>query len=382
MTMMIYAVTDGLLPTALWVALGSVLAGALGVPLPTFALLIYAGSLLARMPDGAALGALMVAAGVVCILFGDAIWFSIGRRFGAGILSLVCRLSISRDSCVRNTADLFARRGLKVLLVSRFLPGLSMVTSPLAGASGVSIRRFAVYDAVGAVVWIAVSLYAGAVFSVQIHAAMAILRHFGLDVGGAAVALTLIYLATKWVRRRMLIHQLRMARISVSALNELIASGTAPVIIDVRSPLEQKADPFLIPGALVLQAAELERALVQFPKDHPAIVYCACPNEVSAALMAKRLHRLGLTNIRPLAGGMDAWRAAGFPVDPVLTLTAEVGRLTAEVGRLTAVSARPIFVRPVLAHPVLAHPVLAHPMLAQTPRGRRWQPGSSDRAWR
>ena len=64
----------------------------------------------------------------------------------------------------------------------------------------------------------------------------------------------------------MLIHQLRMARISVDALNELIEAGTAPIIIDVRSAPQQEEDPFLIPGALVLQQAELEHALAHIPK--------------------------------------------------------------------------------------------------------------------
>lgn len=305
------------------VALASVLLGACGVPLPTFAALIYAGSQLAEMPRGMEAGSVMVLIGLGCVLLGDMIWFMVGRRFGPNILRLVCRLSISRDTCVRNTAELFARRGLNVLLVSRFLPGLSMVTAPLAGASGVRASRFLLFDGTGATIWLAVSLAIGAALSAQIVDLLRELRRFGVDVGGVAVLITLVYLITKWVRRRLLIHQLRMARISVSALNDLIASGTAPIIIDVRSTPQQEAYPFLIPGALVLQQAELERALAHVPKGHPTIVYCACPNEVSAALMAKRLHRLGLTNIRPLTGGIDAWRAAGFPVSPVLTLEAE-----------------------------------------------------------
>jgi rhodanese-related sulfurtransferase len=106
-----------------------------------------------------------------------------------------------------------------------------------------------------------------------------------------------------------------MARISVEALIDLIGAGTAPSILDVRSELQRDADPFLIPGAVVLQKADPNGALTRLPKGHPVIVYCACPNEASAALMARQLRKLGLTNIRPLAGGIDAWRAAGLPVE-------------------------------------------------------------------
>ena len=34
--------------------------------------------------------------------------------------------------------------------------------------------------------------------------------------------------------------------------------------------------------------------------------------------MALRLRRLGVTRVRPLAGGFEAWRDGGFPVEPIL----------------------------------------------------------------
>src|SRR3954452_3073635 len=310
-------------PSVPLIGLASILIGSLGVPVPTLAMLIYSGSVFAVMPRGIEFGICMVLAGVACALSGDMIWFSIGRRYGTNILRLMCRLSISHDTCVRNTAELFARQGVKVLLFSRFLPGLSMVTSPLAGASRVSAPRFVLFDATGAAIWIGLGLGTGAVLSHQIAAVLLVLRQFGIDLGGAAVTIPVVFIGYKWARRRLLIRQLRMARISVDALNELIATGTAPSILDVRSPLQRDADPFLIPGAIVLQKADLDRTHRHFPKDHPVIVYCACPNEASAALIARQLRKLGLTNIRPLAGGIDAWRAAGLPVEPAFKLRTE-----------------------------------------------------------
>ena len=49
------------------------------------------------------------------------------------------------------------------------------------------------------------------------------------------------------------------------------------------------------------------------------IVYCACPNEVSAAKVAKKLMRAGFTRVRPLAGGIEAWVARGFDVEAAAT---------------------------------------------------------------
>jgi len=48
------------------------------------------------------------------------------------------------------------------------------------------------------------------------------------------------------------------------------------------------------------------------PRDREVVVYCACPNEVTAVRIAKRLRRLGLAKVRPLTGGIFAWKEAGF----------------------------------------------------------------------
>jgi membrane protein DedA with SNARE-associated domain/rhodanese-related sulfurtransferase len=303
-------------PSVPLIGLASIFVGSVGIPVPTLAVLIYTGSLLAVMPRRVEITIFMILSGVTCALLMDIIWFAVGRRIGSKILRLLCRLAISHDTCVRNTAELFARQGVKILLFSRFLPGLPMVTSPLAGASGVSVPRFVLFDATGIAVWIAVGLGAGAAFSHQIATVLFLLGQFGIDLGGVAVAVTLIFIGYRWGRRRLLIRQLRMARISVDALNDLIGAGTAPTVLDVRSELQREADPFLIPGAVVLKKADPNDTLSSLPRGHPVIVYCACPNEASAALMARQLQKLGFTDIRPLLGGIDAWRAAGLPVEP------------------------------------------------------------------
>jgi 3-mercaptopyruvate sulfurtransferase SseA len=41
------------------------------------------------------------------------------------------------------------------------------------------------------------------------------------------------------------------------------------------------------------------------------VVYCDCPNDATAALIAKQLHARGIAHVRPLAGGLDAWLANG-----------------------------------------------------------------------
>ena len=128
----------------------------------------------------------------------------------------------------------------------------------------------------------------------------------------AALAL---YIAFKWWERQRFYKALRLARITVDELRGLMDGGRQPVIVDVRSDVARKADRRWIPGAIPMDTDVVDARLLELPKDRDIIFYCACPNEASAAQVAKRLIELGYTRVRPLAGGLDAWVAAGHRIE-------------------------------------------------------------------
>lgn len=127
-----------------------------------------------------------------------------------------------------------------------------------------------------------------------------------------AVALA-AFLANKWWQRRRFIQSLCMTRISVAELLQLQQQGAAPTVVDVRSPLAQQEGR--IPGALTISAKDLSGFPLDTQGDQEVVVYCACPNEASAARVAKQLMQRGFSHVRPLTGGIDAWVAAGYPVE-------------------------------------------------------------------
>lgn len=140
---------------------------------------------------------------------------------------------------------------------------------------------------------------------------LASLGQWGLALVGLAFA---VYLAKKWWQRYTFLKDLRMARITVKELDSLLRSGNPPTIIDVRSGLAQQGGR--IPGAMVLSADDDLSALVTNPEtDSEVIIYCACPNEATAARLAKKLMERGYTRVRPLTGGIDAWIAAGYSLE-------------------------------------------------------------------
>ena len=300
------------------IAFASVLAGSLGVPVPSFAAIIFVGSLLATRHGSAETAAAVFAAAMAGAVLGDVVWFLAGRRYGGSVLGLICRLSLSRDSCVRRTADAFSRRGVKVLLFARFLPGLSVISAPLAGISGISLARFVAYAETGAAIWIGTGLALGLGLAEQVDAALLALKRFGLDLGGFVVVMILAYAGFCWARRWRLLRQLQVARISPNEVAALTAAGPAPVIIDARSLFEQDADPFVIPGARLFQDGHASQGAIGTPVLSTVVVYCSCPNEISAAVLAKQMRKLGFTDVRPLLGGIDAWREAGHPVSPLI----------------------------------------------------------------
>jgi len=138
----------------------------MGLPLPVEPLLLAAGALSATGKFSPLLGLGMT---VLACLIADTIWFYLGRYRGHRVLSLLCRISLEPDSCVRRTQNAFTRYGLHGLLVAKFVPGLSTVAPPLAGMSGVKAGRFLLVDGLGSVLYGSTFIYLGYLFSNQIQ---------------------------------------------------------------------------------------------------------------------------------------------------------------------------------------------------------------------
>jgi membrane protein DedA with SNARE-associated domain len=229
----------------------NVLLEQLGVPLPAVPTLIIAGAL---SRDNRISSTHVIIASVVASLIADWIWFILGRRYGYKILKTLCRISLSPDSCVRDTESKFERWGLKSLLFAKFVPGFSTVAPPLAGAGRRSTAAFLLYDAIGALVWAGSAVAAGRVFHHAIERVIARLE----DLGGWAVAIVAaviaIFVFFKWAQRQNFYKQLRMARVSVQDLKELMDRGEQPLIVDARSESARQRDPRRIPTAVSLDA--------------------------------------------------------------------------------------------------------------------------------
>jgi membrane protein DedA with SNARE-associated domain/rhodanese-related sulfurtransferase len=300
----------------LWLVFANVLAVQLGAPLPVYPTLIAVGAVSARGDFSAAH---VIGVAVAASVIADLAWYGAGARMGRRVLRLMCRISLSPDSCVRQSEDLYERWGPPSLMFAKFVPGFAAIATSMAGVVRTRVATFALFDAIGALLWSGLAVALGWTFRDAVDEVLEVLvqaGRWGLAGLGVAVAL---YVAVKWLQRLRLVRSLRMARVSVDELNDMIAGDRRPLIVDVRSQASQLEGR--IPGAIWIdsnafdaslraQAAALEERAAD-----EVVVYCACPNEASAAMVARKLMRAGFRRVRPLAGGIDAWVARGYEVE-------------------------------------------------------------------
>jgi len=294
------------------VVVASVFADQIGLPLPAMPVLILAGAIAATSTLSAV--DLFLSAVAACLIANTA-WYLAGRWYGSSVMKLLCRISINPDSCVSETQSYFERWGSGSLVVAKFIPGLSILAPPLAGATGMLWFRFALFSALGAAIWVGTGIGAGIWLRPQIDDLLPLLQRVGSTAAVLLVALLMAYVAYKWYRRRQFFAALRMARISAAQLFQLIQAGAEPLIVDVRSATAHALDPRTVPGALRITVSDATKHLEQLPRDRDIVLYCTCPNEASAAQVARLLMTHGFKRVRPLHGGLDAWIAAGYAAE-------------------------------------------------------------------
>lgn len=280
------------------------LAARAGAPLPAAPLLVVAGGLgaLGQMPLGVTIGLSLLAN-----LLGDVVWFVAGRVLGYRVLRLLCRISLSPDSCVRQSEDLFGRWGGLSLVAAKFVPGVSVIAAPMAGALRMTWTGFLAWNVVAAATWTAVYMGLGALFRFEITRALAVLADAGVKALFVIAALVVLAAALRWARRRRGASFAAHVLVTAQELADEVAKGEPVLFLDVRGRVAREAAG-TVPGSVVAELGRMEQAVRGIAKSAPIVTYCDCPNEVSAVKAAGALQALGFENVRVLVGGFDAWK--------------------------------------------------------------------------
>src|SRR5258708_22170833 len=200
----------------IWVLLGLVFAGGLGLPVPASPILVAAGVLagVGQLP----LAGVVVGSSIV-LLGADLVWFELGRWRGRQLLAFLCRISLEPDTCVQRTEGLFARRQATSLVISKFLPGLRTVAPPLAGMLAMDHWEFVLYNGAGTLLWVWTFTALGYLFSEQVARAAAPAARLGGWLAFAVGLAFAAWVAWKYLERRRVLGRLRIAGITPEALN-------------------------------------------------------------------------------------------------------------------------------------------------------------------
>jgi rhodanese-related sulfurtransferase len=138
------------------------------------------------------------------------------------------------------------------------------------------------------------------------------------------IVLAVVFLAgglgvAEWMRRRRKRLFFASHSIDVEQLQAILCAtdGARSVqVIDVRQPLDLLAYPSIIPGARRIPPKEIEGNPDLLSRDLEAVVYCTCPSDETSIRIMQKAVSLGFEKVKFLQGGLDAWKAKGYPVEP------------------------------------------------------------------
>lgn len=278
-----------------------------GLPFPSFSLVIVAAAVATNA--GHPVWPIFAIA-ILATLLADLLWFAGGRRFGAAMLRMICRVSLSPDSCVGTTRRAYTRWGAPSLIFAKYVPGLAAVATTLAGEAAIPIARFCLYDGIGAALWAGGAVALGVIFHEAIEVVLDQLEVLGDSALVLLAVAVVVFVAVKWWQRWRFKMRIKMARISPAELTELLQTQAKVIVLDARTADHRERTGW-IPGSIWV--ANVEELMLEMYEQ--VVVYCDCPNDATAALIAKQLQAKGIHHVRPLAGGLDAWRGHGGAIE-------------------------------------------------------------------
>ena len=118
------------------------------------------------------------------------------------------------------------------------------------------------------------------------------------------------------IKRKTGQNELEQQSITPEALHTLLTSNQKVLLFDVRQPLDLLADPEIITGATRIPPNDLLKDPSLIPKERDTVVYCTCPGDETSRIISKRAQALHFSRMKFLKGGLAAWKAKGYPVEP------------------------------------------------------------------
>ncbi|MGR6971181.1 DedA family protein [Streptomyces cynarae] len=170
-----------------------------GVPVPGETILIVA----AVYAGAGRLNIVLVAVIAFCAaVLGDNVGYAIGRFGGHRLVERYGRYVLLTPARVEKAEGFFTRHGGKVVTVARFIEGLRQANGIIAGMAGMSWRRFLVFNALGAALWVGAWVTFGGLAGAHLNTLYPAIQRYELYVLTAMAVLLVILIGRHVYRRR------------------------------------------------------------------------------------------------------------------------------------------------------------------------------------
>ncbi len=179
-----------------WAVAAALLLENAGVPVPGETVLLLA-SFLAYSERELNLGWIILV-GTVAATLGDNLGYAIGHSGGRPLLERHRKIFRVSDAALARGEKLFSRYGSVTILFARFVFGMRIIAGPLAGVLRMPWKKFAVFNLLGAALWVTIISFLGYSFSSRWNLLMHYVKRFDLALGVAFV----IIAAILWWRNR------------------------------------------------------------------------------------------------------------------------------------------------------------------------------------
>ena len=119
-----------------------------------------------------------------------------------------------------------------------------------------------------------------------------------------------------WIKRTRDRRVMEQHSITPEELHTLLASNQEVLLFDVRQPLDLLANTEIIPGAKRVPPAEVLKNPSLIPQEKDSVAYCTCPSDKTSRAITLRALAMHFYRVKFLKGGLAAWKAKGYPVEP------------------------------------------------------------------
>jgi rhodanese-related sulfurtransferase len=138
----------------------------------------------------------------------------------------------------------------------------------------------------------------------------------GLAIAAVVCGAILLGLIALRIARKRARGAMQEHTITADALRQLMSARQNVLLFDVRQPLDLLTDLEIIPGANRVPPKELIGNPSLIPRDKDIVFYCTCPGDKTARSVLHQARALNFSRVKLLEGGLAAWKAKGYPVEP------------------------------------------------------------------